>query len=52
MVAHLQPIASIGEATITSVEALARWTSPQLGRVGPDVFIPLAERAGIMHRLG
>jgi EAL domain-containing protein (putative c-di-GMP-specific phosphodiesterase class I) len=34
-----------------AVEALARWTSPHLGQVRPDIFIPLAERAGIVHRL-
>lgn len=51
MEVHLQPIASIDGQTIVFVEALARWTSPELGQVGPDVFILLAERAGIMHRL-
>ncbi|GGE12490.1 histidine kinase [Aureimonas endophytica] len=51
MSVHLQPIASIADGTIEAVEALARWTSPQLGRVAPDVFVTLAERAGIIHRL-
>lgn len=51
MVLHLQPIASSACETILCVEALARWTSPHLGRIGPDVFIPAAEKAGIIHRL-
>nr|WP_255699822.1 EAL domain-containing protein [Jiella avicenniae] len=51
MEVHLQPIASIDGGTVAFVEALARWTSPELGPVAPDVFILLAERAGIMHRL-
>ena len=51
MAVHLQPIARIDGEAICALEALARWTSPQLGPVRPDVFIPLAERAGIMHRL-
>lgn len=48
---HLQPIVTGPAAEMTAVEALARWTSPTLGPVGPDLFIPLAERAGIIHRL-
>ncbi len=32
-------------------EALARWNSPTLGKVSPDQFIPVAERAGIVNRL-
>ncbi|MBO0902958.1 putative bifunctional diguanylate cyclase/phosphodiesterase [Jiella sonneratiae] len=51
MTVHLQPIAAVGDGSLAAVEALARWTSPHLGPVGPDVFIPLAERVGIMHRL-
>ena len=34
-----------------SFEALARWTSPRLGRVGPDVFIKAAERSGLITRI-
>lgn len=48
---HFQPIMRDGGRTLLAVEALARWTSPTMGRVGPDVFIPLAERTGIIHRL-
>lgn len=48
---HLQPIVTGPAAEMTAVEALARWTSPSLGPVRPDIFIPLAERAGIIHRL-
>ncbi|MCK5933815.1 MAG: EAL domain-containing protein [Fulvimarina manganoxydans] len=51
MTVHLQPIASLNGDAVCAFEALARWTSPQLGFVRPDIFIPLAERTGIMHRL-
>ncbi len=34
------------------VEALARWVLPTGERVAPSVFIPLAERTGMIHALG
>ena len=37
---------------MTSVEALARWNHPERGPVSPAVFIPLAERTGLIHKLG
>jgi len=48
---HLQPIVDIGLGRVVTVEALARWTSPSLGRVAPDQFIAMAERAGLIHTL-
>ena len=46
---HYQPILDTVTDRITAVEALARWTSPKLGRVPPDRFIAVAERCGMIH---
>jgi diguanylate cyclase (GGDEF)-like protein/PAS domain S-box-containing protein len=47
-----QPQVAIDSGRITGVEALARWRHPTRGIVGPDVFIPIAERIGIIAKLG
>ena len=46
---HYQPILDTATDRITTVEALARWTNPKLGRVPPDRFIAVAERCGMIH---
>ena len=44
-----QPIVDITTGRVCAFEALARWHSPTLGHVGPDRFIPVAERAGLVR---
>ncbi len=46
-----QPIVDIRSHDTVGFEALARWTSPVLGKVSPGMFIPIAERAGIISVL-
>lgn len=46
-----QPQFDLTKSRITGFEALARWDSSDLGPVTPDVFIPAAERAGLIRPL-
>jgi diguanylate cyclase (GGDEF)-like protein len=36
---------------LTGFEMLARWQSPLLGPIGPEVFIPIAEEIGVIGEL-
>jgi diguanylate cyclase (GGDEF)-like protein/PAS domain S-box-containing protein len=47
-----QPIFAINEHKLLGFEVLARWTHSKLGPIGPDVFIPLAEKTGLILELG
>jgi EAL domain-containing protein (putative c-di-GMP-specific phosphodiesterase class I) len=46
---HYQPKVRISDARATGVEALLRWSSAGQPVAIPDVFIPLAEVAGLIH---
>ncbi|WP_158545899.1 EAL domain-containing protein [Blastococcus sp. TF02A-30] len=48
---HYQPKLDLRTGTVTGVEALVRWNHPERGLLFPDVFLPLAEQAGLMRRL-
>jgi diguanylate cyclase (GGDEF)-like protein len=50
--AALQPQIRLSDGSLAGFEALARWEHPVLGRIGPVEFLPLAERAGSLPRLG
>ena len=47
-----QPKIHAPSGEITGAEALMRWHHPQRGMVSPAVFIPLAERYGLINELG
>lgn len=47
-----QPIFDLASGAFTHVETLARWSHPQRGEVSPSVFIPLAEKTGMIVEFG
>jgi EAL domain-containing protein (putative c-di-GMP-specific phosphodiesterase class I) len=47
-----QPQIDLREKKVSGFEALARWNSPRLGTVPPDVFIPIAEEAWMIDSIG
>lgn len=51
LVLHYQPIVRLASRRMERVEALVRWAHPTRGLLPPDLFIPLAERSGLMTPL-
>ncbi len=49
---HYQPQVDLTSGRWTGLEALIRWEHPTEGMISPARFIPIAERAGLMTRLG
>jgi len=47
-----QPKCDIKTKKIIGVEALVRWNHPKKGELSPEYFIPIAETAGLMVKLG
>lgn len=47
-----QPQIDTLSGKVVGAEALARWNSPEAGRVSPADFIPLAERTGLIIPIG
>jgi diguanylate cyclase (GGDEF)-like protein len=47
-----QPLVNAKSQKLVGFEALIRWNHPQRGMVPPNVFIPVAEEAGLMPAIG
>jgi diguanylate cyclase (GGDEF)-like protein len=51
LVPFYQPKLDLRTGCVIGAEALVRWQHPERGLLAPDVFLPLAEQAGLMRRL-
>ena len=49
---YYQPKIHAPSGEITGAEALLRWHHPQRGMIAPSVFIPIAERFGLINAMG
>ncbi|MDN3517281.1 EAL domain-containing protein [Aquisalimonas lutea] len=47
-----QPWVDLGTGAWLGLEALTRWSHPREGLISPGVFVPLAERTGVIFQLG
>jgi len=49
---YYQPKVHAPSGEITGAEALLRWHHPKRGLIGPSVFVPIAERFGLIGAMG
>jgi len=48
---EFQPKIDLANGKVVGAEALARWWTPEFGKLSPAVFIPIVERLGLMPDL-
>ncbi|MBX7483606.1 putative bifunctional diguanylate cyclase/phosphodiesterase [Qipengyuania qiaonensis] len=49
---NYQPLVDSRTRMVVSVECLMRWDRPDGKRVGPNIFIPVAEESGLINPIG
>lgn len=47
-----QPIFDLKTKKMIGMEALVRWQHPEWGLISPDTFIPVAEKEGLIDKIG
>ncbi|MGX7953665.1 putative bifunctional diguanylate cyclase/phosphodiesterase [Tsuneonella sp. HG249] len=47
-----QPLVDARTGVIVAVESLVRWNRPDGKKIGPNVFIPVAEESGLINAIG
>lgn len=48
---YYQPVLNLAEDRVVGFEVLARWHHQTRGNVGPDVFIPIVEKLGLIGEM-
>ncbi len=48
---YFQPQVNLQTGKVFGAEALIRWRHPEKGFIRPDIFIPIAEQSGQIHKL-
>lgn len=49
---YYQPIYSVQNGQYVSAEALIRLNAEEYGHISPELFIPVAEKNGVIHQIG
>jgi diguanylate cyclase (GGDEF)-like protein len=49
---HYQIQRNLSNDELAGLEALARWANPERGDIPPSVFVPIAERSGLITMIG
>jgi diguanylate cyclase (GGDEF)-like protein len=47
-----QPLVDARTGAVVAVESLLRWERPDGKRIGPNVFVPVAEESGLINNIG
>ena len=45
------PVIRLSDGALVGAETLLRWNNPELGEIGPNEFIPIAEQTGFIRQI-